>query len=47
MVKLFFDMENWEINAFIVGSMAHILYLLLSFKGVTIKWGDLLKSWAH
>lgn len=38
MVKPFFDMENWETNAFRVESIAHILYLLLSLKGVTIKW---------
>lgn len=47
MVKPVFDMENWEANAFSVGSIAHILYLLLSLKVVTIKWCDLLKSWAH
>ena len=47
MVKPFFDIENWETNTFKVGSIAHIMYLLLSLKSVTVRWYDLLKSGAH
>lgn len=47
MVKPFFDMENWETNALRGESIAHILYLLLTLKAVTIKWCDLLKSWTR
>lgn len=46
MVKPFFDMENWENNAF-KSRKYSILYLLLSLKVVTMKWFDLLKLWAH